>query len=92
MIQSLFWLLAYFWHFARPALVILLDPEIKESVMYSPSRLFCSSTALGREEQEAVATSEAEAEARERARRPIVKGGAAAGGEAGDKECRVALI
>ena len=40
-IQSLLWLLAYFWHFLRGSLVILLDPELKESVLYSPSRLFC---------------------------------------------------
>jgi len=31
-IQSLFWLLAYFWHFARPSLVILLDGELKEAL------------------------------------------------------------
>ena len=41
-IQSLFWLVAYFWHFARPALVILLDPEIKEIVIYKPSAILNS--------------------------------------------------
>ncbi len=32
MLQSLFWLLAYFWHFSRASLVILLDPELKSAV------------------------------------------------------------
>ena len=27
--QSVLFLMAYFWHVARPALVILLDPELK---------------------------------------------------------------
>ena len=30
--QSLLWLVAYFWHFTRPALAILLDPDIKSDV------------------------------------------------------------
>ena len=28
----MFWLLAYFWHFSRASLVILLDPELKSAV------------------------------------------------------------
>ena len=38
----MFWLVAYFWHFARPALAILLDPEIKEIVIYKPSKILNS--------------------------------------------------
>jgi hypothetical protein len=30
--QSLLWLVAYFWHFTRPALAILLDPDLKSDV------------------------------------------------------------
>jgi hypothetical protein len=33
-IQSLFWLVAYFWHFARAALAVLLDPDLKDWVMH----------------------------------------------------------
>ena len=29
--QSLLWLVAYFWHFARPALVISLDPHFQRT-------------------------------------------------------------
>ncbi len=32
-IQSLFWLVAYFWHFARAALAVLLDPDLKDWAM-----------------------------------------------------------
>ena len=32
-IQSLFWLVAYFWHFSRAALALLLDPDLKEWAM-----------------------------------------------------------
>ena len=32
MAQSLLWLIAYFWHFTRPALAILLDPDLKSDV------------------------------------------------------------
>ena len=32
MAQSLLWLVAYFWHFTRPALAILLDPDLKQEV------------------------------------------------------------
>jgi hypothetical protein len=33
-IQSLFWLVAYFWHFARAALAVLLDPDLKDWAMH----------------------------------------------------------
>lgn len=36
--QSLFWLAAYFWHFARPSLALLLDPDLKEAVCIPPRR------------------------------------------------------
>ncbi len=32
MVQSLFWLFAYFWHFSRASLAILLDPELKSAL------------------------------------------------------------
>ncbi|TRY77399.1 hypothetical protein TCAL_13934 [Tigriopus californicus] len=38
-LQSLFWLLAFSWHVFRAALVILLDPDLKESVLH-PSCCF----------------------------------------------------
>jgi hypothetical protein len=30
--QSFFWLVAYFWHFTRPALAMLLDPDLKQDI------------------------------------------------------------
>lgn len=30
--QSLLWLVAYFWHFTRPALALLLDPDLKQEL------------------------------------------------------------
>jgi len=54
-IQSLFWLLAYFWHFARPSLVILLDGELKDalagacSFLAGPSSNEVESTILSRD-------------------------------------------
>ncbi len=34
--QSFFWLVAYFWHFTRPILAMMLDPDLKQDI----SRLF----------------------------------------------------
>ena len=35
--QSLLWLVAYFWHFARPALVIAMDQDLKSALVFCNS-------------------------------------------------------
>lgn len=32
-LQSLFWLVAFFWHFARAALVLVLDSDLKDTLL-----------------------------------------------------------
>ena len=38
-LQSLFWLVAFFWHFARAALVLVLDSDLKDTIL---NTLSCS--------------------------------------------------
>ena len=53
-IQSLFWLVAYFWHFSRAALALLLDPDLKEWAMRpTVSNCLCCDDATAAVEEDA---------------------------------------
>ena len=52
--QSLFWLVAYFWHFSRAALALLLDPDLKEWAMRpTVSNCLCCDDATAAVEEDA---------------------------------------
>ena len=64
-VQSLLFLVAYFWHLARPALIIILDPDLKSKLA---QRLNCFPVNNVEDEEE-----ERFAAAGNQPERPIVK-------------------